>query len=194
MTVPPAATVELMASPPLQSSAVKVVNSLRRQIVMAVLLSLAVVGGAIRYFADNPSLLRDIGTLMLVLWLPAVGNLVAFVIRRIPRRTHAPAGFATGSVFSPHLWAELTPLASERAQPLPPLEQRCTLLLGQVGFSARLRAPLAQWLAAGAGQTMELELLRPSLALRQLKPGTAFDLLAGSAIIGRGRVCEPVPA
>lgn len=155
---------------------------------MAVLLSLAVIGGAIRHWADNPSLLRDIGTLMLVLWLPAVGNLVAFVIRRIPRRAARPAGFSVGSVFSPHLRAELTPIALEAAQPLPPLERGCTLLLGQAGFTARLGSPLSQWLAAGRPQTVELELLRPALALPQLVPGTAFDLLVGSSIVGRGRV------
>ena len=65
---------------------------------MAVLLFLAVIGAAIRHWADNPSLLRDIGTLMLVLWLPAVGNLVAFVIRRVPwRRVREPRAFAARS-------------------------------------------------------------------------------------------------
>lgn len=162
---------------------------------MAVLLSLAVIGGVIRHFADNPSLARDMGTLMLVLWLPAVGNLVAFVISRMTgRRAHASATFAAGSAFSPHLRAELTPVAREAAQPLPPLEQRCTLLLGQVGFTARLASPLSQWLAAGAEQTIELELLRPSLALPQLAPGTAFDLLVGNSIVGRGRVSGPASA
>jgi hypothetical protein len=173
---------------------VKVVNSSRRQIVMAVLLSLAAIGGAIRHFADNPSLARDIGTLMLVLWLPAVGNLVAFVVRRIPRPASRPTDFAAGSVFLPHLSAELTPAAGETAPPLAPLERRCTLVLGHAGFSARLRAPLSEWLAAGQPRTMELELLRPSLALPQLAPGTAFDLLAGNWVVGRGRVCGPAPA
>lgn len=161
---------------------------------MAVLLSLALVGGAIRHFADNPSLLRDMGTLMLVLWLPAVGNLVAFVIRRIPRRATRPAGFAAGSAFSPHLWAELTPIAAAAAQPIAPQERRCTLLLGEAGFTARFDDPLSGWLAAGRRQTLELELLRPALALPQLEPGTAFDLLVGGSIVGRGRVTRPAGA
>lgn len=161
---------------------------------MAVLLSLAAVGGAIRHWADNPSLLRDIGTLMLVLWLPAVGNLVAFVIRNIQQRASRPTGFAAGSAFLPHLRAELTPTARDTAQPLAALEQRCTLVLGQAGFTARAASPLAQWLAAGTPQTLELELLRPALALPQLAPGTAFDLLAGGSVVGHGRVCAPVSA
>ncbi|MDB5883409.1 MAG: hypothetical protein JWP43_3287 [Ramlibacter sp.] len=158
---------------------------------MAVLLSLAAIGGAIRHWADNPSLLRDIGTLMLVLWLPAVGNLVAFVIRRIPRRAGRPAGFAAGSAFLPHLRADLTPIANDTVQPVAALEQGCTLLLGQAGYTARAASPLSQWLAAGRPQTLELQLLRPALALPQLAPGTAFDLLVGNSIVGHGRVSAP---
>ena len=158
---------------------------------MAVLLLLAVVGGAIRHWADNPSLLRDIGTLMLVLWLPAVGNLVAFAIRHIPRPAPPSLEFAGGSAFSPHLLAEITPVTGI-APPASVLEERCTLLLGQAGFTARLASPLAQWLAAGRQQTLELELLRPALALPQLPPGTAFDLLAGNSVVGHGRVTSAV--
>ena len=44
----------------------KYVTSSRRQIVMATLLGLAIVGAAMRYWAPNPSTARDIGTLMLV--------------------------------------------------------------------------------------------------------------------------------
>ncbi|MES2633543.1 MAG: hypothetical protein V4669_11260 [Pseudomonadota bacterium] len=64
----------------------KIVTSSRRQIVMGVLLLLAVIGAAVRYWAPNPSTARDVGTLMLVLWLPAVGNLVAFAISKMPAR------------------------------------------------------------------------------------------------------------
>ena len=64
----------------------KYVTSSRRQIVMATLLGLAIVGGAMRYWAPNPSTARDIGTLLLVMWLPAVGNLISFVVREWHRR------------------------------------------------------------------------------------------------------------
>jgi len=158
---------------------------------MAVLLLLAAVGGAIRHWADNPSLLRDMGTLMLVLWLPAVGNLVAFVMRRVPRRAARVEGFRAGSVFLPHLRAELTPLARCSLQAWPTDGAACMLRLGQAGFTARLASPPSQWIAAGIEQTLELELLRPSLALPQLVPGTAFDLLVGGTLVGRGRVSQP---
>eukprot|EP01034_Spumella_vulgaris_P006289 gene6289-8010_t len=49
------------------------VSSSSRRVAMAVLLGLAVLGGVIRYTATNPSTLRDVGTLLLVLWVPAIG-------------------------------------------------------------------------------------------------------------------------
>ena len=39
-----------------------------------------------RYWAPNPWAARDIGMLMRVLWLPAVGNLVSFVVREWHKR------------------------------------------------------------------------------------------------------------
>ena len=64
----------------------KYVTSSRRQIVMATLLGLAIVGAAMRYWAPNPSVTRDIGTLLMVMWLPAIGNLVAFAVRQLHKR------------------------------------------------------------------------------------------------------------
>ena len=157
---------------------------------MAVLLGLALLGGAMRHWARDPSLQRDIGTLLLVLWLPAVGNLVAFVIGRLPRRRPRVAnGFAAASPFTPHLSAEISPLPrAEVALALAPFGQQCTLIVGNQGFTARLAQPLAQWFDAGQAGAVELELLRPEAALRHLRAGTAFYLAAGTTAIGQGRV------
>ncbi|MES2785777.1 MAG: hypothetical protein V4684_09960 [Pseudomonadota bacterium] len=65
----------------------KTVTSARRQIVMGVLLVLALIGAAVRFWAPDPSAARDVGTLLLVLWLPAVGNLVAFAIGKVQARS-----------------------------------------------------------------------------------------------------------
>lgn len=147
----------------------KVVDSSRRQIVMAVLLGLALIGAAVRHWAPNPSMLRDVGTLLLVLWLPAVGNLVGFLIRKIPRRAR---DFAPGAVFAPQLYAEV--------EHLGPHEQlgRCTVVVGNEGFTARAR---------GAGLWMEIEFLRPDLALPKVLARTEFRLLVGTSTV-RGRV------
>lgn len=165
-------------------------TSRRRQLIMGALLGLAAIGAATRHWADNPSLLRDIGTLFMVLWLPAVGNLVAFVVRRLARRAAPVSGFASGSAFSPHLWAEFEPLvpAPSFDPPLDPLVTRCTALVGTAGFTIRLGIPVAQWLESGSTRAQPIELLRPALALPRLAPSTTFHVMAGAVPIARGRV------
>ena len=162
-------------------------TSSRRQLIMAVLLALATVGAAMRYWADNPSLTRDIGTLLLVLWVPAVGNLIAFLVRKMPRKVPVVPDFEPGSAFVPHRRAELTPLA-----PLPPAistdERRCALIIGKDAYTARLPQPLSEWLATGQPQTVELQFLRPEVALPKLPKDTVFHVLVGTTVIGRGLV------
>lgn len=164
----------------------KYVTSSRRQIVMATLLALAIVGAAMRYWAPDPSLARDIGTLLLVLWLPAVGNLIAFLVRRLPKRPARVVAFGVTQAFSPHLIVSLSPLAVAAA---PSEETRCTLAIGKEGFTCRTAAPLSQVMASGGGtQDVPLELLRPEVALPRLRPGTAFELFVGQVHVAQGTV------
>lgn len=170
----------------------KVVSSSRRQIVMAVLLGLAAVGAAMRHYAENPSLTRDIGTLLLVLWLPAVGNLVAFVVRQAAARVRPPRAFDDAKPFLAQLLADITPLEEHAiAGELAGRQRDCTVIVGTEGFRARTALPLARALRPGG--PVELEFLRPSLALARLSPGTAFHLLAGTAVVASGRV-QSMPA
>jgi hypothetical protein len=94
--------------------------------------------------------------------------------------------FAADAPFTAHLRATLTPAAHPPA--LPDFERRCTLVLGQEGFTVRLATPLSQLMAGGPGQIVELELLRPALGLPRLAPDTPFALSVGKAIVGQGRV------
>ena len=118
----------------------KIVDSRRRQIVMAVLLGLAAAGAAIRYWADNPSLARDIGTLLLVLWLPAVGNLVAFAVRKLVPRLRRARNFEENRPFKAQLRAEIVP--HQPAQPAEAGTRDCVLVIGHEGFRARTGQPL----------------------------------------------------
>lgn len=154
---------------------------------MAVLLALALVGAAMRHWGDDPSLVRDIGTLLMVLWLPAVGNLVAFLIRRLPRRARPSSAFANDAPFTAHLTAQVTPLVQAVPQ-LDPGARVCTILLGSEGFTARSELPLAQWLASAGGQSVSFELLRPALGSGRLTPGIDFYVVVGAAAVARGRV------
>ena len=170
----------------------KYVTSSRRQVVMATLLALAVVGAGMRYWATNPSLARDIGTLLLVLWLPAVGNLIAFLVRRLPRRAPRVVEFAVTAAFAPQLIVSLSPNSTTAA--LPTEEVRCTVVLGKEGFTGRTAAPLSQVLAAAGGaQDVPLEMLRPEVALPRLLPGTSFELFVGQVHVAQGKVERTCP-
>ena len=170
-----------------------IVTPLRRRLVMVVLLGLACAGGVIRHRAPDPSTLRDVGTLLLVLWLPAVGNLVAYLMRKIPARRPRPTAFLPGARFSAQLQTRIDSVSApaDWLATLDPLEQRCTILVGQSAFTVRSAVPLAQW-HPNAPQTLALECLVPSAALRELVPGTPFHLLIGTTPVAQGSVVEQV--
>lgn len=163
------------------------VTSHRRQLIVVVLLVLAVAGAALRAWAPQPSLARDVGTLLLVLWLPIVGNIIAFVIARVSQRRRRHA-FAPERPFTPHLLAELN--AEPGQVRLKADDRRCTLVLGNEGFTARLAGPLGTWLTGPQPHPFEIELLRPDLALARFTPGAAFEVYAAPGLVGRGRVLE----
>jgi hypothetical protein len=167
-------------------------TSSRRRLIVFVLLGLAVFGAALRLWADNPSLARDLGTLLLVLWLPVVGNVVGFVIARVQgaRRARAAAAFGPEAAFKPQLQIEFTPLAAPALPALATSEHACTVVVGNEGFTARAATPLAQWAGATPTRVVELQLLRPALALRRLPVGATFSLLAGQSVVGTGRVLQ----
>jgi hypothetical protein len=161
----------------------------RRRLVMIALLLLAVAGLIIRSLAPEPSTLRDIGSLLLVLWLPAVGNLIAYLVRKIPRRAPPAIDFAPDAAFVPHLQVHMEVV--EAAAALAALDRhgsRCVVLVGRQGFTARLARPVAQTLAAPGPQTLQLQLLHPDVALPRLAAGTEFHLLAGTTAVAKGRV------
>ena len=162
--------------------------------IVLVLLVLALAGAAIRQWADNPSMARDIGTLLLVLWLPIIGNVVAYVIVRVQRarRARRSAGFAPDAAFIAHLLVEVQPLGP--ASVLLREERNCTLVVGQEGFTARSTAPLVQWLAAGSAGPVALQLLRPELAMPRLPAGTPFSILSGQLAAATGRVLQTIAA
>jgi hypothetical protein len=165
-------------------------TSSRRKLIVIVLLALALVGAGMRRWAPNPSVLRDMGTLLLVLWLPIIGNVVAFAVNRFRASRGRSGSFEAGRAFAPHLLAELTPAGTlpPAAGSLAANERCCTLVLGSEGFTARLAVPVAHWLQSGQPQPIELEFLRPALAGTRFPAGAAFQVVAGYAVAGQGRV------
>jgi hypothetical protein len=168
----------------------------RRKLIVIVLLVLSAVGAVVRYSAADPSALRDVGTLMMLLWLPVIGNVVGWIVERLRPRTPPPVlAFPAERPFQGQLLAQLTPLPPGQrpaSQDLDAGNTVCALLCGTEGFTVRLAQPLVQWLDRGETQALEIEFLRPEVALPKLAPGTAFHVLAGHGAIGHGHVLHPV--
>lgn len=153
----------------------------RRRLIVVVLLALAVVGAVIRQFADPASLSHDLGTLLLVLWVPAVGNIIGYLRMRFARRPPVSA-FAPQAEFVAERLAEVRfdDAAPDLSQPLA-----CTLLQGSEAFTARLRSAAT----GGPGTpSVELQFLVPSVALPRFTPGTEFRIVFGRTVVGEGRV------
>ena len=165
--------------------------SSRRQIITTVLLLFAVGGGLLRWLAPQPSLARDMGSLLLVLWLPIIGNIIAWVVARAHKPKNAPPGFAPDSPFTPSAHITLTLLAAEVPSQSRPIRAglfHCMVVVGHEAFSARLQVPPHAEPVPEVAQPLEVEFLRPEVALPKLKPGTDFTLLSGRTLLGRGQV------
>lgn len=118
----------------------------RRRLIVLILLGLAVAGAIVRHYAERGTTTRDIGTLLMVLWVPIIGNVIAWLIGKLPRRAAPaePAGFDAARAFTPHFLAELRlrpPALPSHDVPLAPGEYRCALVVGNEGFSARWFVP-----------------------------------------------------
>jgi len=168
----------------------------RRKLIVIILLCVAVGGAVMRQFAARGSTLRDIGTLLMLLWVPISGNVISWLIARFRRPAlAAPSPFDERVVFEPQLRVELTlrpPLLPSEDVPVPVGEHRCALVLGNEAFSARWWVPPELLFRRGTTQALEMEFLAPQLALPRFEPGASFKMLVGESVIGDGRVLGPV--
>lgn len=164
--------------------------SRRRQIITLVLLAFAVVGGIVRWLAPAPSLARDMGSLLLVLWLPIVGNIIAWLVQRA-KTPAQPMGFADDAEFACHAQIEITllpPPVPQAARPIRVGLFQCILIVGSEGFTARLHVPSGHEPEPGVPATFDVQFLRPDTATPKLPAGTRFTLLAGRTPIAQGQV------
>ncbi len=169
--------------------------STRRQLITVVMLVLALIGGLVRWLAPQPSVARDLGSLLMVLWLPIVGNIIAWLIQRAKRPKHLPLGFAAGTVFTPSARIELTLLAADTPRLSRPIRAGYfdgALVVGSEGFTTRLAVPSDGEPVPEVPCTLEVQFLRPELALAQLTPGVRFALLSGRTVLGTGHVLPMV--
>ena len=146
------------------------------------LLVLALAGGAVRHWTDKGTIAHDLGTLLLVLWLPIIGTVVGFVINKTRRMMKASKDFPQDAAFAPQLLVRLEGTVTASMDTL----ERVTLVLDKEGFSARTRIAPPQ--ARQGPTTLELEFLRPQLALSRFPKNTCFDILVQGQVVAQGRV------
>lgn len=173
----------------------------RRKLIVFVLLAVAVLGAVVRHHAVPGSTTRNIGTLLMVLWVPVIGNVVAWLIGKVRRPGAAtalaagPPGFGQGGAFTPHAVVEITlrPAAVPAEDRLiAEGEHHCALVVGSEGFSARWQVGEGQGFRRGQPQTLPVEFLSPATAVPKFTPGTVFRMLVGEAFIGDGKVLHGI--
>ena len=173
------------------------IQARRRWIVIA-LLCVAVGGALLRHFATPGSTTRDVGTLLMVLWLPVIGSIIAWLITKLRRKTpEAATGFEPGRAFQPHALVELTMRTSQLPAedvPIAEGEYQCALVVDNEGFSARWLVAPGRAFRRGTKQALEVEFLAPALALPRFQRDAAFRMLVGESFVGDGRVLQVLGA
>lgn len=174
----------------------------RRRLIVVILLCVALGGAVLRHLSAPGSTQRDVGTLLMLLWIPVIGNVIAWLVNRMraaralkkagTAMTAAPAApLREDMPFEPHAWVELTLRpAGVPAEDMPIAEglHHCALVIGNEGFSVRWQVEPGRSFRRGTLQTLPVEFMAPDAALPRLKPGLAFRLLVGEAFIGDGQV------
>ncbi|VTU40378.1 hypothetical protein H4CHR_05098 [Variovorax sp. PBS-H4] len=164
----------------------------KRRFIVIALLCVALGGALLRQLSEPGSTRRDVGTLLMLLWLPIIGNVIAWLIAKVRRPLASePAGFQWGSTFQPHMLVEFTmrtPQLPSEDSPVLEGEHRCVLVVDNEGFSARWIVARGQAFRRGTAQTFQVEFLKPAIALEHFQRDTAFRMLAGESFVGEGRV------
>ncbi len=58
----------------------------RRRLIVVILLCVALGGAALRQLSAPGSTQRDVGTLLMLLWIPIIGNIIAWLVNSHARR------------------------------------------------------------------------------------------------------------
>lgn len=164
----------------------------RRKLIVIILLVVALGGAAIRHYATPGTILRDTGTLLMLLWIPIVGNIISWLIARLRRPVvPVPSGFEDRMDFTTHATVELTlrpPQIPAEDTPIPIGEHRCALVVDNQGFSARWVVSPGQRVMRGQPCQVDVEFLAPEVALPRFQTDIVFRMLVGDSFIGDGRV------
>jgi len=172
----------------------------RRRLIVVLLLCVALGGGIVRHFAERGTTLRDVSSLLMMLWLPVIGSVVGWFYKKLhearQRRREAaepppPPTFDGRTEFKPQLLVEFTvrpTTVPAEDGPLPAGEHRCALVVDNQGFSARWGVAVGQIVRRGQAHQTEVEFLAPDVALPRFTADTPFRMLVGKAFVADGKV------
>lgn len=172
----------------------------RRRLIVVLLLCVALAGGIVRHFAERGTTLRDVSSLLMMLWLPVIGSVVGWFYKKMvearQRRREAaepaaPPTFDGRTEFKPQLLVEFTlrpTTVPAEDGPLPAGEHRCALVVDNQGFSARWGVAVGQIVRRGERHQTEVEFLAPDVALPRFTADTPFRMLVGKAFVADGKV------
>ena len=162
--------------------------SSRRYLIAVALLVAAVAGALLRSFSSPQSTSYYLGTLLMVMWIPIVGNIIAFAVRKVGPTAPAESPILS-TTFVSQMVVELD-LDAERSLQLLKRERDGKIhglfVLGTEGFSVRI-SPIEDQAASG-GKDAEVQFLASETALPKFSAGTTFKLAQGRSFVGTGRV------
>ena len=168
--------------------------SSRRYFIAVALLVTAVGGALLRAFSSPESVPYYLGTLLMVMWIPIVGNIISFFSKK--RRPSVPAlpEFSSAMPFVPQAVVELRLNPLQETGSLRTEQDgriHCLFITGTEGFTVRV------WLleTQGTGETRraEVQFLVPATANPKFPVGSKFQLMQGGSSLGTGQVLSLRP-
>ena len=154
---------------------------------------IATFGVMARAFAPPDSSLHTLGTLLTVLWLPIAIYAFMKLSDWFFKGRKGPRNFEADTPVVHHLRIEArfrSGVAFERGAEDARLQ--CILLLDSQAFTVRLLRPLGALPPAGESTLVDVQFLRPSVALPRFPPGTEFHIVIGRDAIGSGKALAVV--
>jgi hypothetical protein len=168
--------------------------SSRRYFIVVVLLIMAVAGALLRSFAVPQSTPYYLGTLLMVMWVPIVGNIISFLGKKLSPVALAKPTFSAATPFVRQAVVELRG-QSEQDLDLPQKEQDGRIhglfVVGTEGFS--IRFSLLDIEVADGCLGAEVQFFSPAAARPKFPVGSAFKVMQGNSGIGTGQVLSWSP-
>lgn len=158
-------------------------ESSRRYLIVGLLAVAACIGAIIRYFAPKNSDLHNIGSLLMIIWIPIVANILIYFAKKRRPIVLVSQGFSQGALFIPHALVEVT---FNHSVSIKAGEVGCIFAVGTEGFSTRVLLP--QEYAPEEAVQVQAQFLVPIAALEKISAISTFQLFQGATKIGKGRL------